>query len=271
MQTPEASQTAAPEPRFIFHGNAMPFGGRITKKKNETFYATIPGPPTAALAVTGGLSSARGGESKPHEAFRWGETFAEAKGEQFARSRFRTTVTSSISKVWARNDPHVFEADQLRVTMVSDHAELRAASIKITEVVFKGLSLDRDPIEVVYDTGLNDYPTMEAFLDKFQSNQEFFERHQDPLSAAKVSFGDPIARPSGGGYARTTIVREVRWRKRVYRGNILTLKDFGTIYFGEVLLNENNRRLTMVRMQLGSDLGAEIACAESDPNGTWGT
>src|SRR5215210_2553329 len=106
--------------RFIFHGNAMPFGGRITKKNDSTLLATIAGPPAAALAVVGGFSTATSGAAKPHDAFSWGGTFAEAKGEMLAKDVYRTTVTSSISKVWAKNDPHIFEADTLRVKMVSD-------------------------------------------------------------------------------------------------------------------------------------------------------
>ena len=50
---------------------------------------------------------------------------------------------------------------------------------------------------------------------------------------------------------------------------MLKLTGFGTIYFGEVLMNANNRRLTMVRLEMGSALKAGVAYAEADPNGTW--
>ena len=120
--------TAQP-PRFIFRGNAMPFGGRIIRINEIPHLATIVGPPAAALAVVGGLSHATGGASKPHESFSWGATLADAKGELLSNSHYVTTVTSSISKVWARNDPHVFEADVLRVSLVSDHVYLKPASI----------------------------------------------------------------------------------------------------------------------------------------------
>jgi hypothetical protein len=258
-------------PRFIFHGNAMPFGGRITQKNNTTLLATIPGPPAAALAVTGGLSRATSGAAKPHEAFRWGSSIAEAKGELLPNDHYRTTVTSSISKVWAKNNPHVFEADVLRVTLVSDHFNLGPASIKITEVAFgggaTGIRLDGDPITVEYNDDLDKNPTLSAFEDKYQSNKAFFNRHQNPLKP--VSFGDPAPRTSGG-YVLTSIVRRLQWKNKTFPGNTLTLTGFGTIYFGEVLMNADNRRLTMVRLQMGSDLGASAAYAEADPNGTWG-
>ena len=250
----------------------MPFGGRITKKDNSSLLAPIPGPPAAALAVVGGLSRAISGASKPHEAFSWGATLAEAKGDLLTNGHYQTTVTSSISQVWAKNDPHVFEADALKVTLVSDHANLDAASIRITEAVFGntlGMRLDGDRIEVQYNDDLDKNPTMNSFEDKYQSNKDFFNRHQNPLKPGSVSFGDPIPRTSGG-YAVTSIVSQVLWKNKTFPGNTLKLTGFGVIYFGEVLMNENNRRLTMVRLQMGSALGAEVAYAEADPNGTWG-
>lgn len=250
----------------------MPFGGRITKKNNIPSLGTIPGPPAAALAVVGGFSRAISGASKPHEAFSWGATVAEARGDLLTTGRYQTTVTSSISRVWAKNDPHVFEAGLLRTTLVSDHANPGPASIRITEVVFggpTGMLLDGDRIEVEYNDDLTRNPTLNEFEDRYQSNRDFFNRHQNPTESGTVSFGDPIPRTSGG-YLLTSIVHRVRWRGKTFPGNTLTLTGFGTIYFGEVLMNENNRRLTMVRLRMGSALGAEVAYAESDPNGTWG-
>ena len=56
----------------------------------------------------------------------------------------------------------------------------------------------------------------------------------------------------------------------MYEGHILRLTGFGTIYFGEVLIKDDNRRLTMVRLEMGSAVRADVAYAEADPNGNWG-
>ena len=71
------------------------------------------------------------------------------------------------------------------------------------------------------------------------------------------------------GYVVTSIVKAIRWRKRSYEGNRLYLKGFGALYFGELLMNETNRRLTMVRFAMGSEMGALAAAGEADPNGEW--
>jgi len=46
--------------------------------------------------------------------------------------------------------------------------------------------------------------------------------------------------------------------------------DFGKIYFGEMFIKGDSRRLTMVRFQLGSPDGGEVAAAEGETNpSTW--
>jgi hypothetical protein len=256
---------------FIFHGNAMPFGGRVIEKENRQLLASIPSPPAAALSVAGGLSSAKGGRAEHFGAFRWRATLAEAKGELLANGHYETVVTSSISDSWAKNDPFVFQADLLRITMISDHAGRKPASIRIREAVFgdkKGIFLDGDRVEVERNEDLNDAPTLDEFDHKYRTDRDFFNRHQDPLNPGSTHFGDPMPRTSGG-YISTSIVHRIRWRNQVFEGNMLSLTGFGTIFFGEVLMNLNNRRITMVRLAMGSALKAEVALAGADPNGTW--
>ncbi len=257
--------------RFIFHGNAMPFGGRITEKDNRPFLEAIPSAPAAALSVTGGLSSAKGGTTEHFGAFRWGATEAEAKGEQLANGHYETVVTSSITDAWAQNAPLVFEADLLRIVLVSDHGDSKPASIRIREVAFggaKGIFLDGDRVEVVHNDDLNRAPTLREFVRNYKSDSDFFDRHQDPLKPGGSHFGDAPPRTSGG-YIITSIVHLIRWRNKDYQGHVLKLTGFGTLYFGEVLMNANNRRLTMVRLEMGSSVKAGVAYAEADPNGTW--
>jgi hypothetical protein len=221
--------------------------------------------------VTGGLSRATGAAANPHPAFRWGATLAEAKGDLLTNGNYVTTVTSSISQASATNTPHIFEADVLRAVLVSTHTPFKPASIRIQEAVFggsQGIRLNGDRIEVEQHNDLNLAPTLDAFEDKYQTDKAFFERHQGGLKPG--TFGDPIPRTSSG-YVITSIVRRLKWKNQTYEGYILRLTGFGTLYFGEVVMNDNARRLTMVRLRMGSAIGAEVAYAEAEPNGTWGT
>ena len=64
------------------------------------------------------------------------------------------------------------------------------------------------------------------------------------------------------------------WRLRTPRPPFTTMScdvpNFGKIYFGEMFITGESRRLTMVRFQLGSPDGGEVAAAEGETNGgTW--
>src|SRR6185436_5304714 len=70
-----------------------------------------------------------------------------------------------------------------------------------------------------------------------------------------------------------TIVKSITWEGQPFAGatidnNVVIVPNFGKIFFGELLITERSRRLTMVRMELGSPSGGEVAVAEVDSNGT---
>jgi hypothetical protein len=64
-------------------------------------------------------------------------------------------------------------------------------------------------------------------------------------------------------------VTGIKFGGRKIQGNVLTFEGFGSIYFGELLVNENNRRLTLLRLEMGSDVRASMAFAEVSSNGSW--
>jgi hypothetical protein len=259
------------KPRFIFHGNAMPFGGRIVKIAGKPFLDTIPGAPSAALTVAGGGSRATSRGSSYRDVFRWGATLADAKGELRSDGHYITTVTSSLSNFQANNKPLLFEAGDLRITLISDHSEQGQPTIIPTQTLFDGLQLDRKPIELEWDDDLTSCPTFKHFEDKYHNDPAFFGKYRTgpKQPAGPADLTEPLAR-TPGGFVAFSFVRRIFWNKETIPGNHLYVKGFGSIYFGEVLMNESNRRVTMARLDMGCTVDARVACAEADPNGTWG-
>lgn len=267
---PEATESS----RFIFRGNAMPFGGRILQIGKKKVSEAIPGPACAALPVVGGRVRATTRGASWGDAFRWGATVAESVGERRDDGSHVTTVTSSVAGVFAKNDPHVFEADLIRATLVSVHPEKGEPSITAKDIVFgtpeKGMTLAGHRIELEFEDDLSAFPTFSDFNNGYRKKKEIFEKHQKTLSrSGEGKFGEALPR-GPHGYVTTSIVRRIRWRKKTYEGHVLYMKGFGSLYFGEVLINETNRRFTMVRLQMGSQMSATIAFGEADPNGIWG-
>jgi hypothetical protein len=119
------------------------------------------------------------------------------------------------------------------------------------------------------DDDLSAFPTFAAFNAAYRRKRDVFEKHQMTLRhKGERKFGSSLPR-GASGYVLTSIVRRIKWRRKVYEGNVLSFKGFGSIYFGELLMNENNRRLTMVRLEMGSAMRASAGIGETDPNGTW--
>jgi hypothetical protein len=88
--------------------------------------------------------------------------------------------------------------------------------------------------------------------------------------ATKVT-GFPIA----NGTVKCTLVQKIEWDGPKHpdaeiHGHVVVVRDFGNIYFGEMFITANSRRLTMVRFQLGSPDGGEVTAADGETNpGTW--
>src|SRR5262249_28448752 len=72
-----------------------------------------------------------------------------------------------------------------------------------------------------------------------------------------------------------TVVKSIRWDGKPFPGsridrNHVKLPGFGRVYFGELLISSECRRLTMIRMALGSDTGGSASGADAQDNGSWG-
>ena len=50
---------------------------------------------------------------------------------------------------------------------------------------------------------------------------------------------------------------------------MLEIPELGKIFFGEILVASHSRRLTMLRLDLGSPVGGLLAFSEVETNGTW--
>ena len=263
------------EYRFIFRGNAIPFGARIVAVGGTPAPRLLNSPPVSALSAVGGRSRGTSAGSSSDPNFKWGATLAESRGEVGANGNQVTTVTASISTVHAMNDPIVFEADVLKLTIVSDHPRTGQPSIVPKEITFggaKGLFLNGKQIGIEYDMDLARYPTFATFERAYRGDDTFFRSYQTRLmrspTAKEPVFGERLPRISGG-YVSTTVVRRISYGGKYIDGNMLALSGFGRIYFGEVLMIEYQRRLTMVRMAMGSHMEANVAYVEVDSNGSW--
>jgi hypothetical protein len=128
--------------------------------------------------------------------------------------------------------------------------------------------------EITLSSDIQDFcsmPRLQDFDSAFQNQTSVYNKYKgrflSPTGKAP-EFHKPLPRVSNG-YVSGSFVNAVRWNGQTYQGNALPLTGFGTIYFGEVLLNEYSRRFTLVRLAMGSTVQADVAMADGDSNGSW--
>ena len=261
--------------RFVFRGSAIPLGGRVLRIKDDLTPQNLQSPPGSALTVAGGFCHATSPGSVFRDIFSWGQCVAQSEGDQKADGSQVTTLTASIQNIVAANGTNVFTAGQLKLTLTSTHPVKGQPSIVPSEVVFggdAGMSLNKQKITLATDVDdFRKMSTLESFDAEFQRNDAIYKKYRGRFlttDGKMPEWKQPIPRVSGG-YVVCSIVSSITWGTKKIDGNVLHLDGFGSIYFGEVLINEYNRRYTLVRLGMGSDVQADVAYAEGDPNGSW--
>jgi hypothetical protein len=86
----------------------------------------------------------------------------------------------------------------------------------------------------------------------------------------------PTRLTTSRGTTYATVVKSIKWAASPFPGatidqHVVTIPELGKIFFGELLITGLSRRLTMIRLELGSPIGGYIACTEVETNGVWST
>jgi len=275
--------------RFVFRGNAAALGGQIVRP--ATVIIDLDG--ASSLGVSGGRSQAqiKGRSFGDFVKFGSAFTFAEGlfddtkrasdvtnhKGRQVELNS-TTTVTSEVRELAIGNKP-LFTTKRLRGTLVS-HSPQGSGEPSIAparDTTIQGVSIGGFGLSVNVNCG---------FFQKYDTRSKVLAVADDPKSMAayKNHFvaGATVEGHQPGragimqrdGVIYTTIVKEIRWEGKPYPGakidgHTVMVPDFGTAFFGELLIGSSERRLTMLRFELGSPDGGWVDAGDSSSNGSF--
>jgi len=123
----------------------------------------------------------------------------------------------------------------------------------------------------------------EDFFRECDTKEKLHKRHAAGLSPRQARMFLPAVTgasqsngfPEANGTVKCSIVQEIHWDgpphpTATIHDHVVHVPDFGKIYFGEMFITGGSRRITMVRFQLGSPSGGEVAAAEGETNpSTW--
>jgi hypothetical protein len=251
------------EQRFLFNGSAVPFAGEITRIDPIPHVEhVLDDRASSALSVTGGLSTGMGegfefrvSDPRSIRLFSAREYGSSTSGKWVGDGGFYQTEVASFVK--SAEVIERIQVDHLESRLISVHGlKDRNASIRpqpsttIQGVRFDGVEL-----------------LIELDLEPFQkwATKQAYKR------GARLRHKLGII-PEAKGVIFDTIVKKMRWNGTppegaVIRRNVVVWKDVGRIHFGEILLSDHSRRLTMFRAQLGSPMEGVFAMGDAETNG----
>jgi hypothetical protein len=276
--------------RFIFRGNAAAIGGRIVRPSDTLIESGV----ASSLTVAGGKSSAHAAATRFGEWVAFGSAATSAEGvfddvkQHIERTyhRVREDVLTTSTRVHAELTSLIVEGNP-KLTVKRLHASMISRSptgsgepaIAIgSETTIDGVEIDGHGLTVELAVSL---------FQKYDTRSKLLAAADDPRFVAesgdclfmKASFSGTPAPPQGRlvhscGTTYATIVKSIRWTGEPFPGatidhHSVIVPNFGKIFFGELLVTDLSRRLTMLRLELGSPVGGDVACAEVESNGTW--
>jgi len=224
--------------RFFYHAFGVGLGGRITRP----FCEVIESQAATALGTIGGvgLSHVDGYRFKHIVSFRSARAYAVgSKGED---GSLNTAVTVTVEGL---NILDVITADVITARIASRHATNDSEPM-ITTVgsEFRDLRIGENPVPTDIDRGL--FGQELTFTD-FKKNASSGGRRNPWTESPKNAVLCSIVPPQ----AYTTVVPSV-----------------GTVFLGELLVSQYARRLTMLRVVLGSPDGGCLEAGSGEVNGS---
>jgi hypothetical protein len=279
--------------RFIFRGNAAAVGGRIVRPADTIIDSTV----ASSLTVAGGRSRAQA------TATRFGQFVSFGTAATLAEGVF-DNVQQQIELSFGRVDESALtmttrvSADATALSVGdADGPKFTAKHVRASLTSKSPAGSGEPPIDVGSDTVIETAavdqfgliitlaPTVFQTLDTLakistavddptfiQNNGSHF--FMTPRVAGAPTPPTRLVASRGTTYA--TIVKSIKWATNPFPGstidnNVVTVPGLGKIFFGELLITGQSRRLTMIRMELGSPIGGFVAWVEVETNGIWST
>jgi hypothetical protein len=275
--------------RFVFRGNASAIAGQIFRPKTIIVDVSCGG---SSLGVSGGRSQSQIKGQSFGDIIKFGSAFTLAEGlfddEKQAAAvtdhngkqsqlTSTTTVTAETREVSVGVKP-VVTIKRVRGTLVS-HSPAQSGEPSISparDTTIQGVMIGGNALMVNLNVGFfQKYDTRSKVLAAADDPKSFGGYGNHFVTGATVE-GQSMDRPGvlqSNGVIYATVVKELKWEGKPpsdarIDGHSVIVKNFGTVYFGELLISGHERRLTMVRFELGSPIGGYADVGDVVTNGS---
>lgn len=265
------SQAVDQDSRFLFRANAYLVGGYMARPYLETLETQG----ACVLPMVGGGGGAKVDEYAYRDliSFRRGESKVLGNVDHaYGKRVFNTLATASIEDL---NIAGLITADRVVARLVSERSEaedelpMLPVGSYIENLRIAGRPVELPPHDLLFNTRFMkdlDVPRGSDLVDSTGDRLTVPRLDSKPLGNDRLLFQDtrvltslfsppgdlpPGSRVGGSG---------------VYPWGI-KIPGFGTVYFGEYLVSRFARRLTMVRVKMGSPEEGEVQLVSTEGNG----
>jgi hypothetical protein len=247
------------EKRFLYHGEAIAASGviRLPFKEVIDIQASV------ALPMDGGYGSARVENFKYRELLSFGSAHSVVIGAYSEEDKaWQTLATTTIEKLDVMG---VVTADRIVARITSKHPKNGdEPSIIPLGSSFENLRIAGVPVAVDLATDLfTKYGTFTGLQKAYSSDRKSLE----PL--LMVAPEGKALPQSKAGMAGVTLVRNCDYGdKTSVTKNAIKVDHFGTVYLAEMYVSGNERRLVMLRIELGCPVEGGVALGGVGGNGS---
>ncbi len=273
------------EKRFFFHANAVALAGHV--RRPEDFY--IPAVASSCLPVTGGIGRAAEKGAKFGDLLSYENAATHVSGDfidaklaiDFTQGNYgenglatETSAQSSLTGLRITSGNRVLEIEVLEAKMAATSDRQGATNFHSLSAEFQNVRVDDVGLTIVSHCDVFQiFGTKQSLTEAFAASQDFRDRYGACFFSAEGPDPGRQQIPESDGLIYGTIVSTLEWEGKapegaVISGNRVTIEDFGSIYFGEIVIEEGFRRLTLLRFQLGSPTGGEGSGVEVQTNGS---
>ena len=268
--------------KFLYHAHGSAIGGTII----QPFKADIDTNAATSLPIIGGYASAKTGAYQLKDVVSFSSAHTYVSGIQTPDGAHNSVVTCVIEGL---NILHMITADAIIGRVSSKHKDGEQPEIIPFGSSFVNLKIGGHPVEVDLNHDLFlEYPTHAGLLNHFERNKGGKKggakaRYQWGASNEEIpsALGQGMMmEPSAGwhksnGVLHTSVVKQVR---TVGSGNsaeelpyayAIHVPHVGNLYLGEIFASADTKRLTMLRVDLGSPFAGIVAASSPVSNGNW--
>jgi hypothetical protein len=267
-------------PRVLTDGRAVALGGYVHRVNDSVIRRNLSMP--SASASLGGSSESNSGP------YSFSQNQADDEVVSFASATMKTwhdrsdsgngtggeteTVhaTSTISRLSVSKRLFLDHASAYLKTVY--HAGDAQPTITPVQAQLDGLVIDGVRFTVTLGTEpVARYGTCDQFHHACLHDTSFKASHGNQVQSLRE--GQPGG-PAGKACFVYSLVDRITWEGKLPEGaevsedsHVIVWPDFGTVILGEMLISDFSRRLTMMRLELGSPLKASMAITDVESGG----